>query len=110
MNKPIEFLWDYSPLVGQVLHIRGYAITLRHTTIGKTLYVQSARRRDNTQHSQETDIHAHGGIQTHDPSKPAASDPPLRPRGHWDRLNPSSTQSYYTFSIIEITEYVELTL
>jgi hypothetical protein len=39
---------------------------------------------DNTQQSQETDIHAPGGIRTHDPSKRAAADPRLRPRSHWD--------------------------
>jgi hypothetical protein len=32
-----------------------------------------------------TNIHAPGGIRTHDPSKRAAEDPRLRPRGHWDR-------------------------
>jgi hypothetical protein len=37
------------------------------------------------QHSKETDIHALGGIQTHNPSTRAAVDPRLRPRGHWDR-------------------------
>jgi hypothetical protein len=40
---------------------------------------------DNTQHSQQTDIHAVSGVQTHDPSKRAAADPRLRRRGHWDR-------------------------
>jgi hypothetical protein len=40
---------------------------------------------DNTQHSQQTDIHAHGGIRTHNPSKRAAEDLRLRPHGHWDR-------------------------
>jgi hypothetical protein len=39
------------------------------------------------QHSQETDIHAARGIQTHNPSKRAAADPRLRPRArHCDRL------------------------
>jgi hypothetical protein len=37
-----------------------------------------------TQYSQETGIHAPGGIQTRNPSKRAAADQPLRPRGHWD--------------------------
>ena len=37
------------------------------------------------QHSQETDIHAPGGIRTHNPSKRAAEDPRLRPHGHWYR-------------------------
>ena len=37
------------------------------------------------QHLQETDIHAPGGIGTHNPSKWTAADPSLRPRGHWNR-------------------------
>jgi len=36
---------------------------------------------DNTQHSQETNIHPHGGIRIPNPSKRAATDPRLRPRG-----------------------------
>ena len=32
-----------------------------------------------------TNIHAPGGIRTHNPSKRAAVDPRLRPRGHRDR-------------------------
>ena len=32
-----------------------------------------------------TNIHAPGGIRTHDASKRAAEDPLLRPHGHWDR-------------------------
>jgi len=41
---------------------------------------------DNTQQSKETDIHDSGGIRTHNPSKRAATNPLLRPHGHWDRL------------------------
>ena len=33
-----------------------------------------------------TNIHASGGIRTHNPSKRAAADPRLRQRGHWYRL------------------------
>jgi hypothetical protein len=40
---------------------------------------------DITQHSQETDVHAPGGIRTHNSNKRAATDPHIRPRGHWDR-------------------------
>ena len=40
---------------------------------------------DSTQHSQQTNIHAPGGIRTHDLSRRAAADLRLRPRGHWDR-------------------------
>jgi hypothetical protein len=39
----------------------------------------------NTQHSQETDIHASGGIRTRYSSYRAAVDPRLRPRGHRNR-------------------------
>ena len=37
------------------------------------------------QHSQQTNIHAPGGIRTHDLSRRAAADLRLRPRGYWDR-------------------------
>jgi hypothetical protein len=37
----------------------------------------------NTQHSQQTNIHTTGGIQTRNPSKRAAISLSLRPRGHW---------------------------
>jgi hypothetical protein len=43
---------------------------------------------DNTQHSQQTDIHAPCGIRTHNPSKRATAYPRLRPRAHWDRPFP----------------------
>ena len=64
--------------------------TQGHTTVGRTpLDEGSARRRDlyltNTQHSQQTNIHAPGGIWTRDPSKRPSADPCLRPLGHWDR-------------------------
>ena len=40
---------------------------------------------DNTQHSQQKNIHVPGGIRTHDRSRQAALDLRLRPRGYWDR-------------------------
>ena len=39
----------------------------------------------NTQHT--TNIHASGGIRTHNLSRRAAADLRFRPRGHWDRLS-----------------------
>ena len=56
-------------------------------TLGRTpLDEGSARRRVlylyNTQNSQETNIRALGGIPTRNPSKRAAADQRLRPRGH----------------------------
>ena len=65
-----------------------YLITLNdtHTTIGGTpLDEGSAHHRDfylTKQHSQGTEIHTPGGIRTRNPSKRAAADPRLRPRGH----------------------------
>ena len=38
---------------------------------------------DNTRHSQQTDIHASGGIRTLNPSKRTVEDPHLRPLGQW---------------------------
>ena len=44
-----------------------------------------------------TNIHALGGIRTHNPSKRAAADLRLRPRGHWDwPLTVQSVFSRYT--------------
>jgi hypothetical protein len=62
-------------------HYGGFTITLRHTTFGRTpLDEWSARRRelymtDSVQNSQETDIHAHCRIRTHNPSKQTAAEP-----------------------------------
>jgi hypothetical protein len=83
-------------------HYRGFTITLRHTTIGRTpLDEGSARRRDLylTTHNtvQETNIRASGGIQTHDPSRRSAADLLLRPRGHWDRRKEAHCSKFYCF-------------
>jgi hypothetical protein len=40
---------------------------------------------DNTQRSQERNIHASGGIRTHNSSMRGAADPRFVRRGHWDR-------------------------
>jgi hypothetical protein len=81
------------PLVDQGLLMFEASLShFRHTTLGRTsLDERSARRRDlslpdNTQHSQQTDIHAPGGIRTHNPSKRMATDPRIIPRGYCDRL------------------------
>ena len=90
IHLPISFFlpWCNNPSVLRHPHYRGF-ITLRHTTLGKTpLDEWSARRRGlylTTHNTHETEIHVLGGIRTHNPSKPVAPDPHLRPRGHWDR-------------------------
>jgi hypothetical protein len=64
----------------------------RHTTLGRTpLDEGPALRRDlyptthNTHKRQTSMPYALGGIRTHNPTKRAAADPRLRPRGHWNR-------------------------
>lgn len=52
-----------------------------HTRIGPS----QKRTSVNTQHSEGTDIHFYGGIRTLSPSKRAAEDPRLTPRGHLHR-------------------------
>jgi len=63
------FMWHFDPTPCHGFPLWGFMITLI----------------DNIQHSQETNIHPPGGIQTHNPCKRAATDPHLRPHGHWDR-------------------------
>jgi hypothetical protein len=70
--------------------------TQRSATVGRTpLDEWSARRRDHyltTHNTHTTNIHASGGLRTHDRSRRAAVHLRLRPRGHWDRLYVYSIQ------------------
>ena len=57
--------------------------THTHTHSRTSLDEGSARRRhlsDNTQHSQETDIYALGGIRTRNPTRPVTAGPRVSPR------------------------------
>ena len=47
---------------------------------------------DNTLQLQETGVHASGGVRTCNHCKPAAANPRLRLRGHWDRQKKSPSQ------------------
>ena len=62
-----------APIGQGPLHYRGFAITLRHIALGRTPgRVTNTTQRplaDNTQHSEEKDIHALGGIRTRNPDK-----------------------------------------
>ena len=53
---------------------------------------------DKTQHSQQTNIQALGGIRTHDRRRRAAKDLRLRPRGHWDLLQNSTILLFLSLS------------
>jgi hypothetical protein len=71
-------------------HCRGFMITLRHTTLGRTpLDLWSARRPTSAWQHTTLTINRHPcsrGIRSRNLSSRAAADPRLRPRGHWDRL------------------------
>ena len=79
--------WGFDPSLGHGLLLRGLAIThpTRQDSFGRVISPTQRRLPDNTQHSQEIDIHYRCGIRTHNPRNPVASDPRLRPRGHWDK-------------------------
>ena len=49
------------------------------------LIIEAAQLHPDSPHSQDTDIHATGGIRTCNPSKRATTDIRLRPRDHLDR-------------------------
>ena len=57
----------------------------RQDSSGRAISSSQRPLLDNTQHSHKTNIHATGGIRTHDLSRWAAVDLRLRPPGHWDR-------------------------
>ena len=85
------WLYFHSPVAGfslLVVEVSWSHTTTRHSRQDSSGRVISSSQRplpDNTQHSQQTNIHAPGGIRTHDLSRRAAEDLRLRPRGHWDR-------------------------
>jgi len=68
-------------------------VSRSHTTTHHSRYDSSGREissshrplPDNTQHLQQTNIHAPGGIRTHDLSRRAAAHLRLRPRAYLDR-------------------------
>jgi hypothetical protein len=52
------------------------------TTVDRTLWTSQRPLPDNTQLSQWTNIHASGGMRTHNLSRRLATDPHRRPHGH----------------------------
>ena len=87
-NKCCTFLsWHVSPSGPKLPDCWGLEITLRHTTVGRTPLDGDRPVTDTStwQHLQQTDIHAAGGIRTHNTSKRTAADPFLRWRDHRGR-------------------------
>jgi hypothetical protein len=89
LNNIYIFLAQQPP-VGQSVLI--HEVSRSHTTTHHSRYDSSGRvispsqrsLPDNTRHSQQTDIHAAGGIRIHNLSRRAAANVRLRPHGHWD--------------------------
>ena len=96
------------PNAGQgllILEISGSHTMTHNSRLDSSERVISASQRplpDNTQHSQQTDIHAPGGIRTHNLSWQAALDIRLRPRGHCDRL-------YFTYTFEKTRTFLNVT-
>jgi hypothetical protein len=65
---------------------------------------------DNIQHSQQNDIHAPGGIRTHNLSRREAADLRLRPRDHWDRQYLHVTEPNLIQSLLHASQFNELTI
>jgi len=68
-----------------------------HTWYDSSVRVISPMQRpltENTQRSQQTDIHARGGSRNWNPSKRAKADPCLTPR-HWNRSSLFCIQYYF---------------
>ena len=59
-------------------------ITHGRTPFGRDIDPSQIPLLDKIHHSKETDIYSPGGIRTRNPSKRAATNPRLRPRGHRD--------------------------
>jgi hypothetical protein len=60
-------------------------------------------------HTQQTNIHAPGGIRTHDSSRRAAVDQRLRPRGYWDQLVCTNTvQNYFPYVNMHINISIQI--
>ena len=80
--------------------------TTHHSRLASSGRVISSSQRplpDNTQHSQQTNIHAPSGIRTYNPSRRAAADLHLRPRGHRDRqMQWNIALKYYFWSALYI--------
>ena len=93
----IFFIWHNSPPMGHGLLVhevyRSHKTThhSRQHSSGRVISSSQRPLPDNTQHSQQTNIHAPCVIRTHNLSRRTAADLRLRPRGHWNRRKGSTT-------------------
>ena len=88
-----------------ILEVSRSHTTTHHSRYDSSGRVISSSQRpvpDKAQHLQQTNIHAPGGIRTHNLSRRDVADLRLRPRGYWDRLH-----LYYFNIYIYIYMYVK---
>ena len=78
----------------------------RYDSSGRVISPSQRPLPDNTQHSQQTNIHALGGIRTHNLGRRAAEDLRLRPHGHWDRRIKWSTVLKWNYIYIYIYLFI----
>jgi hypothetical protein len=76
----------YGLLVHEVSWSQSTTRHSRQHSSGRVIISSQRPVHDNTPHTQQTNVHAPGGIRTQCCSRRAAVDLRLRPRGHWDRL------------------------
>jgi len=87
LSLEYDFFWAHQPPVGQgpLIHEGSRSHSDTHS-IG-LLWTSDQPETSTCQHSTLTpDIHAPGGIRTHNLSRRAVADPRLRPRGHRGQL------------------------
>ena len=88
----------------------------RQDSSGRAISSSQRPLPDNTQESQKTDNHVPGGIRKHNPSRRAAADLRLRPRGHWDQRDEAlrcmnmrqavNLQTIYVKNEVNIRSYI----
>jgi hypothetical protein len=76
-------LWP--PHITRFLDHTQLRATVGRTPLERVISPSQRSQPENTQHTQQTNIHATGGIRTHDRRRRAAVDLRLRSRGRWDR-------------------------
>jgi len=87
----VLFLVRQPPIGPGLPHSRGIWITHNDAPHSVGLLSTSDRlvaetsTRQHTQHSQQTNVHASGGIRIHNLNRRPTADLRLRPSGHWDR-------------------------
>ena len=104
--------WRDSPQWARASSVTRFLDHIRLTTVAQDSsgrMISSSKRPlpDNTQHSQQTDIHAPGGFRTHNLSRRAAVGLRLRTRSHWDN---SKHIKKYNLSTVILNNFLQLNI